>query len=72
MKTALTVAGIVILVLCVLSFLLAVFFRSGYYGLMDGSPEQYRVLKRRMTATFVAGVALAAAGAACLIIRFNI
>ena len=69
MKTALIAAGAVLLTACAAAFLLALLSRGAYYHLLDGSPEQFVRLKRRMKAAFISAFALAAAGAACFIVR---
>ena len=68
-KTVLLVLGIAGLILGVLSLLFAAFWRFSYYHTMDGSPELYLALRRRMVLFFVVGIALAAAGGLCLLLR---
>lgn len=69
MKTALLAAGIAGLIPGVLFLLFAAFWRFGYYHTMDGSPELYRALRRRMILFFAVGIALAAASASCFFLR---
>lgn len=72
MKTTLLVIFIVCVSLCVLSFLISLFFNHGYYNLMDGSHGQYARLRCLKTVFFITGIVLAVISAACLIIRFKL
>ena len=65
----LLIVGIVCLVLGGLSLLIALFSRFAYYHVMDGSSELYTALHRRMIVFGVIGLAAAAIGAVCLIVR---
>ena len=69
MKKLLLILGILILVACVIFLLLAALKLSAYRNLVDATPEHYENLMRSSTVHAVIGVILAAAGAACLIIR---
>lgn len=69
MKKALLIFGIILIIAGVLALLFALLNRFGYYNLLDGSPEKYAALRRRMNISFIAGLALAVIGAVCLIIR---
>ena len=69
MKKALLIIGIILIIAGVLALLFAALNRFGYYNLLDGSSEQYAALRRRMNISFIAGLALAALGAACIFIR---
>ena len=53
MKKALLIIGIVIAVACVIALALALLFRSGYYGVLDGSQSLYDRLHRCMVISFV-------------------
>ncbi len=62
MKTVFMLLGIISAALCVLSLLSGLLFRSVYYRLLDGSPEQYVAARRRMKRSFaVCGVSAFAA-----------
>ena len=69
MKKALKVISIILIAAGVLSLLAAVLFRFAYYHTLDASSSHYARLRNRMTVCFVSGMALAAAGAACILIR---
>ena len=69
MKKALLMIGIILLAAAALSLLLSALNRYGYYHTLDGSQELYSRLGRRMKLFFAIGLTLAAAGAACIIIR---
>ena len=69
MKKTLLIIGIVCIVACVLFLLYALLNRHGYLNVQDGSAELYKRLHTRMNASFYTGLVLAAAGAACFIIR---
>ena len=69
MKKVLFIAGIICVVICVLSLLFAALSMHGYYNLMDGSQELYASLHRRMIIAFITGVVFAVIGAACFIIK---
>ena len=69
MKKLLLIFGIILIIAGVLALLFAALSRFGYYNLLDASSEKYAVLRRRMNISFIAGLVLAALGAACLFIR---
>ncbi len=71
MKKTLLIVGIICIIVCVISLLLAALSWTGYYHLMDGSADQYTRLHRRMIVFSVVGIILAVIGAACLVIRFR-
>lgn len=71
MKKALLIIGIVIIAACVLTLILALFFRYSYFHTMDGASELYDRLHRLMTGFFIASGILAAAGVTCLIARLK-
>ena len=67
MKKVLLIVGIVILLLCVLSFLSAGLNAYGYRHVLDGSPSLYDRLHRRMIVFSISGIVLAVIGAGCMI-----
>ncbi|MBO4898201.1 MAG: hypothetical protein J5590_07890 [Clostridia bacterium] len=67
MKKLLLILGIVIIVLCVLSLLYAALNMFGYHRVLDGSPQLYQRLHRRMTVFGITGIVLAAVSALCLV-----
>lgn len=69
MKKTLLILGVLCIVACVLFLLFALLNRHGYLNVQDGSPELYKKLHTRMNASFYTGLVLAAAAAACFIIR---
>jgi len=69
MKKLLLTAGIIFIIVCVLSLSFAALSLFGYYHLLDGSADLYALLHQRARLFFAIGIALAAAGTACLIIR---
>ncbi len=69
MRKLLLIIGIVSLVACVLFLLLAALSLFGYYHILDGSPDLYVRLHRRMIVFFIIGIILAVIGVVCLIIR---
>ena len=68
MGKPLYIIGIVCAAVGVLSLLLAAFYRYGYYRLLDGSPEQYRRLRRRMTLHLAIGAILSLSGAVLIVL----
>jgi len=72
MKVFLLVAGIVLIVACVLSVLFAALNLFGYYHTMDGSNELYARLRSRAAVFFTVGAVLAVAAVVCLVIRIKI
>lgn len=71
MKKMLFIAGIILIIAAVLAFLYAALNLFGYYHVLDGSADLYSRMHRRMIASGVIGIILAALGAACLIIRLK-
>lgn len=69
MKKWLLVIGIILLVACVASLLLAALQLFGYYRVMDGSAALYARLHRRAIVFFIIGGALALVAVACLVLR---
>ncbi len=72
MKKLLLIIGVVSLIACVLSLLFAALNLFGYYHVLDGSPELFIRLHRRMILFFVIGVVLAVIGIVCFIVRSKI
>ena len=72
MKHFLLIAGVVMIIACVLSLLFAAVNLFGYYHVLDGSAKLYRELHHRMILFSVIGIALGAAGTACILIRHRI
>ncbi len=72
MKVFLLVAGIVLIVACVLSVLFAALNLFGYYHTMDGSNELYARLRSRAAVFFTVGAVTAVIAVACLVIRIKI
>ena len=69
MRQLLLIIAVVLFIACFIAGMLAVLSMIGYYNALDGSPEFYARLHHRMIASFIVAAALAALGAACLIIR---
>ena len=69
MKKLLFIVGFIGLITGALSLLLSVFFRHGYYNVLDGSGDLYASLHQRMIVFFVVGVILAVVGIASMVIR---
>lgn len=67
MKSVLLIAGIVLVILCVLSLLFSGLNWFGYYNLLDGTSEQYARLRSRKIIFLIIGIVLAVIGIACLI-----
>ena len=69
MKKFVLILGIILIAVCVLSLLYAALCLFGYYRVLDGSHELYARLQRRAVVFGALGLALAAAGTVCLILR---
>ncbi len=72
MKKTLLIAGIILMVLALLSFLYGGLNMFGYYHVLDGSSNLYNRLHNRMILFFIIAAVLALIGTACLIIRYRI
>ena len=72
MKKILLVVGIVIIVACVVSLIIAAWNLFAYHHVLDGSAVLYGRLHRRMQLAFAAGIVFAVIGAVCMIIRSRI
>ncbi len=69
MRKTLLVIGIILVVVCVLSLAFSALNQYSYHHVLDGSSELYSRLQRRAVIFLVTGIVLAAAAAACFIIR---
>lgn len=69
MKNLLLIAGVAMIIACVLSLTFAGLNLYGYYHALDGSPEFYDRLHRRAIVFGGAGIFLAIAGTVCVVIR---
>ena len=69
MKKLLLVAGIVSVIACVLSLLIAALGWFGYYNVLDGSADMYVSLHRRMIVGLILAVVFAAMAAVCFLLR---
>ncbi len=69
MKRMLLIAGVILVVLCVLLLLYATINMHAYYNLLDGSAGHYKRLHDRMILSFVTGALIGVVGAVCFIIR---
>ena len=72
MKKTLLIAGIILMVLALLSLLYGGLNMFGYYHVLDGSSSLYHRLHSRMILFFIIAAVLALIGTACLIIRSRI
>ena len=68
MKKLILIAGVAIVIVCVLFLLFAGLNLYGYYHALDGSSDFYARLHRRAIVFGGAGIVLAALGAACIAI----
>lgn len=69
MKRALLIIGIVIVVACVISLIMALFFRYNYYHVLDGTTTLYARLYRRMIMSFITAGVFAVIAVVCFIAR---
>ena len=69
MKKLLLILGIVSIIACVVSLLMAALGWMGYYHLMDGSSELYTSLHRRMIVGAILAVVFAASAVVCFLLR---
>ena len=72
MKKLLLIAGVAMIIACVLSLLFAGLNLYGYYHALDGSPDFYARLHRRAVVWGGVGIALAALGTALVVIYSKI
>jgi len=71
MKTLLLVISILSIVACIAFLLFAALNLFGYYHALDGTAELYRRLQNRAIICGVVGLAFAAIGCVCLVVRFK-
>ncbi len=69
MKKALLIIGIVIIVACVISLILALFFRYSFFHVLDGTTALYSRLHRRMIMAFITAGVFAVIAVVCFIAR---
>ena len=69
MKKTLLILGIVIIVACVISLLIAAWNLFAFYHVLDGSPALYDRLHQRSILCFIIGIVFAVVGAVCLIVQ---
>ena len=67
----LLIAGIILIIACVLSLLYAALNLYVYYHALDGSAELYSRLHQRTIVFGLIGIVLAVLGAVCFIIRLK-
>jgi len=72
MKIFLLIAGIVLIVACVISVLFAALNLYGYYHALDGSSELYARMRIRAVIFFIIGAVLAVAAVVCFIVRAKV
>ena len=72
MKKALLIVGIVIIVACVISLLIAAWNLFAFYHVLDGSPALYDRLHQRSILCFIFGIVFAVIGTACMIVRYKL
>ncbi len=71
MKKLLLIVGIVFIIACIISLLLAFINMQAYSSLKDGSASHYDRLHQRMIVYFVIGIVLAVIGMTCILLRFK-
>lgn len=69
MKKTLLIVGIVIIIACVISLLIAAWNLFAFYHVLDGSPALYDRLHQRSILCFIIGIVFAVIGTACMIVR---
>lgn len=69
MKKTLLIIGIVLIAAGVLSLLFSALVSYVRANLLDGSPEHYAALKRRVAVFLTVGIVLTVAGVACAVIQ---
>ena len=72
MKKILLIVGIMSIIACVLSLLLAVVFWFGYYQVLDGSVDLYIRLYQRRIICCGSGITFLVIGIVCMIVRSKI
>lgn len=71
MKKFLLIAGILLLIACVLALAFAALQFMAYRHALDGSPAFYDRLHLRMWIFFAIGIVLAILGAVCMVLHFK-
>lgn len=71
MKKLFLIAGIVLLIACILSLSFSALQFFGYRTVLDGSAELYLRLHRNAVIFLIVGVILAAMAAGCFLLRFK-
>lgn len=71
MRKALFIIGLAALIAAILFLLLAGMSRFAHDHTLDASGEYYAAMRKRARAFLAVGLALAAAGAACMIVRYT-
>ena len=71
MKKFLLIAGIGLLIACVLALAFSALQMTAYRHALDGSPAFYDRLHLRMWIFFAIGIFLAALGAVCMFLHFK-
>ena len=69
MKKALLIVGIVVIIACVMSLLIAAWNLFAFYHVLDGSPALYDRLHQRSLLCLIIGMVFAVIGTACMIVR---
>ena len=68
MKKLLLIVGIILIVACIISLLIASIYYSAYRNLRDSTAEHYARLHRKAIVFLATGVVLAVIGAVCIVI----
>ncbi len=69
MRKVLLIAGIIVIIACVIALLFGALQLFGYYHVLDGSKALYDRLHRRAILSFVIAGILAAAAVVCFVAR---
>ncbi len=72
MKKALLIVGIVVIIACVMSLLIAAWNLFAFYHVLDGSPALYDRLHQRSLLCIIFGIVFAVIGTACMIVRYKL
>ena len=72
MRKVLLIAGIILLVACVIAFIAAIFFNYMYMHVLDGSTELYARLHSRAIISLIVGIVLAVIGTVLFIVRSKV
>ena len=68
-KNVLLISGVLIIIAGGIALLFSALQGYGYYHLLDGDPEMYIRMHRRMLQFLVIGIVLVVIGAVCLSVR---